>query len=194
MEDLMKEAMNLLLQLQNVNNELFDYYMDKPMNMTTYKKMHDDLIKVLSSNYSNYSLDNNCLTIHYDGNDNVTDIEYNYPIILTKNNVINLISKIEEELEEYIYDTFDRDYIQEYGSYVYSVFNEKSYDIIKNVIVNQSKYILPPNENNLEEIIDIAFNAIDFDYFYRLIDDIPNQPITMEEKMKEVGMSYKDFL
>ena len=194
MEDLMKEAMNLLLQLQSVSNELFDYYIDKPMNMTTYKKMQDDLIKVLSSNYSNYSLDNNCLTIHYDANDNVTDIEYDYPIILTKNNVINLISKIEEELEEYIYDTFDRDYIQEYGSYVYSVFNEKSYDIIKNVIVNQSKYILPPNEDNLEEIIDIAFNAIDFDYFYRLIDDIPNQPITMEEKMEEVGMSYKDFL
>lgn len=194
MEDLMKEAMNLLLQLQSANNELFDYYIDKPMNMTTYKKMQDDLIKVLSSNYSNYSLDNNCLTIHYDANDNIIDVEYDYPIILTKNNVINLISKIEEELEEYIYDTFDRDYIQEYGSYVYSVFNEKSYDIIKNVIINQSKYILPPNENNLEEIIDIAFNAIDFDYFYKLIDDIPGQPITLEEKMKEVGMSYKDFL
>ena len=45
-----------------------------------------------------------------------------------------------------------------------------------------------------KELIDVLFEAIDLNYFYEIIDDIPNQPITMEEKMADVGMSYKDFL
>ena len=68
---------------------------------------------------------------------------------------------------------------------------EKAYEITEDIITNQNEYMIVCNES---ELIDVLFEAIDLNYFYEIIDDIPNQPITMEEKMAEVGISYKDFL
>ena len=102
-----------------------------------------------------------------------------------------MIKYVEEAIEKYIYDTFDRYYIKEHDSYIYSMLIEKAYEITEDIITNQDEYMIACNES---ELIDILFEAIDFNYFYEIIDDIPNQPITMEEKMADAGMSYKDFL
>ena len=111
---------------------------------------------------------------------------------LTKDNVVEKMMKyVEEAIEKYIYDIFDRYYIKEHGSYVYSMLTEKAYEITEDIITNQDEYMIVCSES---ELIDVLFEAIDLNYFYEIIDDIPNQPITMEEKMADVGMSYKDFL
>lgn len=191
MKDLQKEAMNILLQLQKLKPELFDNYMNEPMNIVTFEKMKKDLIQITSTTSSpstiiNYYYGNECTIESF-----VIDEEY-YPEELNKDNVVEKMMKyVEEKIEEYIYDTFDRYYIKEYGSYIYSILTEKAYEITEDIITNQDEYMIICDEN---ELIDILFEAIDLNYFYEIIDDIPNQPITMEEKMADVGMSYKDFL
>lgn len=192
MNDLQREAMNTLLQLQKLKPELFDYYMGKPMNEMTLTKMRNDLIQIISATDSSYTT----INYYYYGNGDtiesfVIDEGY-YPDELTKDNVVEKMMKyVEEAIEKYIYDTFDRYYIKEHGPYVYSMLTEKAYDIVEDIITNQDEYMIVCNES---ELIDVLFEAIDLNYFYEIIDDIPNQPITMEEKMADAGMSYKDFL
>ena len=102
-----------------------------------------------------------------------------------------MMKHVEEAIEKYIYDIFDRYYIKEHGPYVYSMLTEKAYEFTEDIITNQNEYMIVCDES---ELIDVLLEAIDLNYFYEIIDDIPNQPITMEEKMADVGMSYKDFL
>lgn len=191
MNDLQREAMNTLLQLQKLKPELFDYYMGKPMNEMTLTKMRNDLIQIISATGSSYTT----INYYYGNGDTIESFvidEGYYPDELTKDNVVEKMMKyVEEAIEKYIYDTFDRYYIKEHGPYVYSMLTEKAYEITEDIITNQDEYIIVCNES---ELIDVLFEAIDLNYFYEIIDDIPNQPITMEEKMADVGMSYKDFL
>lgn len=191
MDDLQREAMHTLLQLQKLKPELFDYYMGEPMNEVTFKRMRNDLIQIISATGSSYAT----INYHYGNGDTIESFvidEGYYPEELTKDNVVEKMMKyVEEAIEKYIYDTFDRYYIKEHGSYVYSMLTEKAYEITEDIITNQDEYMIICNES---ELIDVLFEAIDLNYFYEIIDDIPNQPITMEEKMADVGMSYKDFL
>lgn len=191
MNDLQREAMNTLLQLQKLKPELFDYYMGKPMNEMTLTKMRNDLIQIISATGSSYTT----INYYYGNGDTIESFvidEGYYPDELTKDNVVEKMMKyVEEAIEKYIYDTFDRYYIKEHGPYVYSMLTEKAYDIVEDIITNQDEYMIVCNES---ELIDVLFEAIDLNYFYEIIDDIPNQPITMEEKMADAGMSYKDFL
>lgn len=191
MNDLQREAMNTLLQLQKLKPELFDYYMGKPMNEVTFKRMRNDLIQIISATGSSYAT----INYYYGNGDTIESFvidEGYYPEELTKDNVVEKMMKyVEEAIEKYIYDTFDRYYIKEHGSYVYSMLTEKAYEITEDIITNQDEYMIVCNES---ELIDVLFEAIDLNYFYEIIDDIPNQPITMEEKMADIGMSYKDFL
>lgn len=191
MNDLQREAMNTLLQLQKLKPELFDYYMGKPMNEMTLTKMRNDLIQIISATGSSYAT----INYYYGNGDTIESFvidEGYYPEELTKDNVVEKMMKyVEEAIEKYIYDTFDRYYIKEHGPYVYSMLTEKAYEITEDIITNQDEYMIVCNES---ELIDVLFEAIDLNYFYEIIDDIPNQPITMEEKMADVGVSYKDFL
>ena len=190
MEDLQKEAMNILLQLQKLKPELFDNYMNEPMDMVTLEKMKKDLIQITSTTTSSPST---IINYYYEDiiENFVIDEKY-YSEKLKKDNVVEKKMKyVEEKIEEYIYDTFDKYYIKEYGSYVYSILTEKAYEITEDIITNQDEYMIVCDES---ELIDVLFEAIDLNYFYEIIDDIPNQSITMEEKMADVGMSYKDFL
>lgn len=192
MDDLQREAMHTLLQLQKLKPELFDYYMCEPMNEVTFKRMRNDLIQIVSSSSSSsYTT----INYYYGNGDTIESFiidEGYYPDELTKDNVVEKMMRyVEEAIEKYIYDTFDRYYIQEYGSYVYSMLTEKAYEITEDIITNQDEYMIICDKDTL---IDVLFEAIDLNYFYGIIDDIPNQPITMEGKMADVGMSYKDFL
>lgn len=192
MDDLQREVMHLLIQLQKLKPELFDYYMYEPMDEITITRMRNDLIQITStSSSSSYTT----INYYYGNGDTIESFvidEGYYQDELTKDNVVEKMMKyVEEAIEKYIYDTFDRYYIKEHGSYVYSMLTEKAYEITEDIITNQDEYMIVCNES---ELIDVLFEAIDLNYFYEIIDDIPNQPITMEEKMADVGMSYKDFL
>lgn len=45
-----------------------------------------------------------------------------------------------------------------------------------------------------DALIDVIFERINFSNVWSAIDDILNAPVTMEEKLRDIGMSEKDFL
>lgn len=192
MEDLQREAMHTLIQIQKLAPDLFDSYMGEPMNEKTLTRMQNDLSQLnYQIQYSNFQSGTSTLKIFYDEFDNVCDIS----CLLTIDNVVDkVLDSIEDEIEDFIYSNFDRYYIQETGECIYSILTEKAYEIAEKVITTQENYDLPSDQKMVEEIIEVAYNAINFTNMYEIIDDILNQPITMEEKLAEVGMSYKDFL
>lgn len=194
MEDLQRKAMHTLIQIQKLAPELFDSYMGESMNESTLTKMKWELSQLKSTiEYSDTQSGISTLQIFYDELIN-SDI-YDISCLLTTDNVVDkVLDSIEDEIEDFIYNNFDRYYIQEAGECIYSVLTEKAYEITEKVITEQENYDLPSEQKMVEEIIEVAYNAINFTNMYKIIDDILNQPITMEEKLAEVGMSYKDFL
>lgn len=193
MEDLQREAMHTLIQIQKLAPELFDSYMGEPMNENTLTKMKWELSQLNSTvEYPDTQSGMSTLQIFYDEfiNTGICDIS----CLLTTDNVVDkVLDSIEDEIEDFIYNNFDRYYIQEAGECIYSVLTEKAYEITEKVITEQENYDLPSEQKMVEKIIEVAYNAINFTNMYEIIDDILNQPITMEEKLAEVGMSYKDF-
>lgn len=111
---------------------------------------------------------------------------------------LKLALTVEEKLEEYILEeyiqgNFDKDYIQECGSYIYQKIQDQAYDFAYKVIEEAEKdcYMNAVDEDSLVEHI---MDNIDFNSLYDLIENISQAPITMEEKLSEIGMSNKDFL
>lgn len=194
MEDLQREAMHTLIQIQKLAPELFDSYMGELMNENTLTKMKWELSQLKSTlEYSDTQSGTSILQIFYD--EFINNGIYDSSCLLTIDNVVDkVLDSIEDEIEDFIYNNFDRYYIQEVGECIYSVLTEKAYEITEKVITEQENYDLPSEQKMIEEIIEVAYNAINFTNMYEIIDDILNQPITMEEKLAEVGMSYKDFL
>lgn len=97
----------------------------------------------------------------------------------------------EERMEEYIMNNYDRYDIQEYGSYIYQMIQEKAYDFASEVVNEaEDEYIISDEDAVIETIME----EIDFDSLYDLVEDILNAPITMEEKLADIGMSMRDFL
>lgn len=102
-----------------------------------------------------------------------------------------LISLVEDEIERYIWDSFDRYSVQEYGRYIYQVIQEKAYEIAGEVIKKANEeYDIEDEENYTEALLE----EIDFSALYDIVDDMLDAPITMEERLSEIGMSYMDFL
>ena len=99
MEDLQKEAMNILLQLQKLKPELFDNYMNEPINEVTLEKMKKDLIQITSTTTSSPST---IINYYYEDiiENFAIDEEY-YSEKLTKDNVVEKMMKyVEEKIEE----------------------------------------------------------------------------------------------
>lgn len=103
----------------------------------------------------------------------------------------SFVSEIEERIEEYIQDNYDRYTIQEHGLYIYETIQEKAYDFIYELIEKAKEdYLI----NNEEKVVETIMKEIDFDSLYELIENILHAPITMNEKLADIGMSMKDFL
>ena len=124
---------------------------------------------------------------------NCVDFYLNYKCALTKRTISRqLVPTTEERLEGYIQDNCDRYVIHEYGSYIYQMIQEKAYDFASEVVeeAKNDDYMIDDEESVIETIM----QEIDFDSLYDLVEDILHAPITMEEKLTEVGMSIRDFL
>lgn len=114
-------------------------------------------------------------------------------LILTDRTISKkLVPTTEERIEEYITDNYDKYDIEEYGSHIYQMIQEKAYDFAFEVVEEaKEEYEMLYNE---EKIIETIIEEINFNSLYDLIEDIVNAPITMEDKLSEVGMSIRDFL
>jgi hypothetical protein len=113
------------------------------------------------------------------------------PMVIKRTISRKLVPTTEERLEEYIQENYDRYIIGEYGSYVYQMIQQKAYDIASEVVEEAKEdYTIDDEDIVIESIME----EIDFDSLYDLIEDILHAPITMEEKLADVGMSMRDFL
>lgn len=195
MEDFHGEIKHTLTKIQEISSDLFDEYIDKPITKDGLLQMKSQL-EQLDNDITHMKISYCNFTFMYDDYDSISNIIIKEAIdMLTINNVVDkMIDNIEEKIEQYIYNNFDRYYIQEAGECIYSIITEKAYEITEKVITEQENYDLPSEQKIVEKIIEVAYNAINFTNMYEIIDDILNQPITMEEKLADVGMSYKDFL
>lgn len=101
-----------------------------------------------------------------------------------------LVDKAQERVIEYIQDHYDKYDIQEYQEYMYQIITDKSYDIII-ALLDEDYYI---EDEDFDFIVEQVQGELDFAEFYEVVDDILHTAMTTEEKLAEVGMSYRDFL
>lgn len=143
-----------------------------------------------------YSLDDGTSHYEYDTIDSINHININFEYYELKPSTLNrtrIVPKSEERLVEYIESNFDKEYIKDCGMYIYQVIQEKAYEIIEEVIsiLSDDDWFVPDDH---DDVIEAVLEEIDFDSIYDLIDEILTYPVTMEQKLAEVGMSESDFL
>lgn len=110
----------------------------------------------------------------------------------------NIIDEVENLLKDYVLEHFNKYDIQEMGSCIYNVADEKAYDLLCNYIdeLHENYYFDEEydEEYDVNNYAEKYYGDIDIYCIDEIIDDILNAPVTMEEKLADVGMSIKDFL
>lgn len=171
----------------------------KPMTHEAMSQLKGFINVVMDS----YGVETPYATLNYtDGNGNIYSTttlndewfdtsNYSYKRVLNDKHIASFVSTTEERIEEYIQYDFDKYHIIDLGSYVYQHIQEKVYDIATEVVQEMEKDFEITDEDSVVEKI---VKEIDFESLYDLVEDILHAPVTMEEKLAEVGMSMKDFL
>lgn len=123
------------------------------------------------------------------------EMEWMPPSKLTPQDVdvLKCALQAEETLEQWLIDNYDRYELMDCGGYIYDITQEQAYTVVSDIIEKLAKDVNMECEDE-EAIIQAVLENIDFDSLYTVAEDIINAPITMEEKLAEVGMSYRDFL
>ena len=160
---------------------------------TTDSKLHYEVYDKNSTGSSAYITINSWGdTVIFGTQFNGQGIRVNYRFQVNKRIISKkFVPTTEERMEEYIQDNYDRYMINEYGSYIYQMIQEKAYDLASELVEEAKEDYIIDNE---EQVIESILEEIDFDSLYDLIEDILNAPITMEEKLADIGMSMRDFL
>ena len=159
-----------------------------------------DITKCVKNDYGNkyYSI---AYKIGLDNSDNMV-IEY-YDEFSMKSEVVtfekeleskDIVDEVENLLKDYILEHFNRYDIQEIGSYIYNIADEKAYDLLCNYIDKLHEDYDFEEEYDVDNYAKKYYGDIDIYCINEIIDDILNAPVTMEEKLADVGMSIKDFL
>ena len=159
-----------------------------------------DITKCVKNDYENkyYSI---AYKIGLDNSDNMV-IEY-YDEFSMKSEVVtfekeleskDIVDEVENLLKDYVLEHFNRYDIQEIGSYIYNIADEKAYDLLCNYIDKLHEDYDFEEEYDVDNYAKKYYGDIDIYCINEIIDDILNAPVTMEEKLADVGMSIKDFL
>ena len=106
----------------------------------------------------------------------------------------NIIDEVENLLKDYVLEHFNRYDIQEMGSCIYNVADEKAYDLLCNYIDELHENYYFDEEYDVNNYAEKYYGDIDIYCIDEIIDDILNASVTMEEKLADIGMSIKDFL
>ena len=103
----------------------------------------------------------------------------------------NLVSTVEEAVEEYIQDNYDSSTVEDYGYYLYEAIQEKAYEFASNAVEQiKEEYII----NDEEAIVDAIIDEIGFDSLYEMAESVSDVPMSFEDHLAEVGMSIRDFI
>ena len=159
-----------------------------------------DITKCVKNNYGNKYY-NIAYKIGLDNSDNMV-IEY-YDEFSMKSEVVtfekeleskDIVDEVENLLKDYVLEHFNRYDIQEIGSYIYNIADEKAYDLLCNYIDKLHEDYDFEEEYDVDNYAKKYYGDIDIYCINEIIDYILNAPVTMEEKLADIGMSIKDFL
>ena len=159
-----------------------------------------DITKCVKNNYGNKYY-NIAYKIGLDNSDNMV-IEY-YDEFSMKSEVVtfekeleskDIVDEVENLLKDYVLEHFNRYDIQEIGSYIYNIADEKAYDLLCNYIDKLHEDYDFEEEYDVDNYAKKYYGDIDIYCINEIIDDILNAPVTMEDKFADIGMSIKDFL
>ena len=106
----------------------------------------------------------------------------------------NIVDQVEDLLKDYVLEHFNKYDIRESGSNIYSVIKEKAYDILCDCINDLYESYDFDEEFDVNDYAEKYYEDIDISCVDEIINDILNAPVTIEEKLADVGMSIKDFL
>ena len=166
-----------------------DFNLDPTETITHIEFLNDGQCCITTSNNNQFILVNksDAYTSNYDDTLNT-----NY--LKDEIKSISIVDNVENKILDYIYEK-DKYFIQDTGSYIYSLIDDKIYEFSQSIIQEMLKdnYILPYGKTE-DDVISEIISFIDMSIIYEAIDEILNAPITMEEKLAEVGMSIKDFI
>lgn len=132
----------------------------------------------------------------YDCSIKINDVR----ISLTPKNCKTVIEKNAQIAEEatirFIEDNFDKYTLKELGSTIYQKIDDKVYEIAdENLNRYDISFDSSNNLNNIRNKILLAIiNRVNFNSIYEIIEEILDCPITCNEKLKDIGMTEKDFL
>lgn len=110
----------------------------------------------------------------------------------------NETDMLADEATHWGYQHILNDYYKEdlylMGSYCYQKISDEVYQYIRDLIINEYDFSDDGWDIMYDALADLVYERVDFSYIWQAIDEVTNAPMTMEEKLAEVGMSVKDFL
>lgn len=106
----------------------------------------------------------------------------------------DLSQKTEERLLNFVRE-LDVDFIEDMWDSMENYLHDKAYDIAEQVLSEDlsEKYRLKKGVTE-DMIVEAIVDDVDFNECYEIIHDIQNAPSTLEERLRDVGMSIKDFI
>ena len=159
-------------------------------NVNLYKRFEEaDGYWHITTDYSYHmkrALDSNTMTIEIKKNN------------ISEEDIYNLVVYAENEAFKYAEERFTRYDIDDFGfDYVYNIIIQHIEDYLDTIIIEQYNFNNGVDEWEdmmIDGIIDTVIRKIDVDKIYDLLEELYQQPITMSEKLKDIGMSEKSFL
>ena len=139
----------------------------------------------------NVSLDD--IAVHYSPTDGQVSVDFidgnTKKLTLEHQKEISEISDtVQTKLLEYIPEHYSIYDIEEYKEYMYSIIREKACDI--GIDILEEEYVV--KKEDFDDIVELICESIDYDEFDDLFRDMKRR--TIEDKLSDLGMSYKDFI
>lgn len=112
---------------------------------------------------------------------------------ITENETDDIAADAEQYGYDWICEHYSREDIKD-GMGVYQPASDAILKYLNDRLHDEYDFMEDDWEMMYDALIDVIFERINFSNVWSAIDDIMNAPVTIEEKLRDVGVSEKDFL
>lgn len=161
-----------------------DLLYDTAKELIQFMRQYGDIIDIEKCLFS-IDATSGAVSVDFDNSDVLTISKLRDKYVLGE-----VSNKLQSKLIEYIQENYDKYDILWNREYMYSIIEEKSYDIGMDLI--KKEYKTRPEEQ--EDIVETICKEIDYDEFDDLFEDMINYSSSIEDKLADLGMSQKDFI
>lgn len=112
----------------------------------------------------------------------------------TEEEAERIASSATEAMQDFIYDTYNKYDIQEHGTWLYQRVNEELAEWVNDFIHDYYDFEVEGWEVMYDALMTVILQKVDYDAIYSTFDEILGSPVTMSEKLKDIGMRESDFV